>query len=466
MSIQTQTWEAQTAASRRLAEQARRMFPDGVSSPVRGGRAFDPYPFYVARGEGAYLVDEDGNRYVDTVMGFGPVILGHAHPEVTSAVKAQAERGLLYGTCTALEVEVAERIRAMVPSAELIRFVPSGTEATMHAIRVARGFTGKPKILKFEGHYHGNHDQVLVSITPPLEAAGHERDPVKIPAGSGIPEAAYAHTLLAVWNDLEAIERLIRCHRHELAAIISEPVMANKGFIPADPGYLQALQRLCKENDVMFILDEVITGFRMAPGGAQEVWGLQPDLSTFAKAMANGAPMGAFAGRREVMNVLEDGKVRHAGTYNASPICLAAARATLDVLRRSSGAAYTYLRSIGEQLMGGLRDIAARLDLPVLVQGAGSMLQIYFTHHPSIRTYRQALAADRALFSRFAHGMIRRGIFVHPDNFEHWFLSLAHTDREIAVILEGAEAVLRDLKAEGAIGVRTKGKSVHVGTEG
>lgn len=450
MAVQMSTWGTRTAASGRLAERARRVFPDGVNSPVRGGRTFDPYPFYVARGEGAHLFDEDGNRYIDTVMAFGPVILGHAHPEVTAAVAAQAERGLLFGTCTALEVEVGERLQAMVPSAELIRFVPSGTEATMHAIRVARGFTGKPKILKFEGHYHGNHDQVLISVTPPLEAAGSEASPVRIPAGSGIPEEHYAHTLLAVWNDLDALERVIRRHRHELAAVITEPIMANKGFIPPDPDYLRTLQSLCRENDVLFILDEVITGFRLAPGGAQETFNLQPDLSTFAKAMANGAPIGAFVGRRDVMRVLESGKVRHAGTYNASPLCLAAAAATLDVLQRDGGQVYRRLDALGGRLIQGLREVVTRLDIPVLVQGMGSMLQLYITRLPKIRTYREAVASHRALFSRFAHGMILRGVFVHPDVFEHWFVSDAHTEADIAQILEAAEEVLGGLKQQGA----------------
>lgn len=450
MGMREKVWTSRTAASAAWADRALRVLPDGVSSPVRGRGVFSPYPLYMVRGEGSRLVDVDGNQYVDTVMGFGPVILGHAHAEVTRAVQEQAARGLLYGTCTPLEVEVAERVVAMVPSVEMVRFVPSGTEATMHALRVARGYTGKPKILKFEGHYHGNHDQVLVSVTPPLEAAGAERSPVPIPVGSGIPPEHTAHTLVAIWNDLEQAERVIRRHRHELAAVITEPVMANKGFIPPDPGYLQGLERICRENDVLFILDEVITGFRMAPGGAQQVYGLHPDLSTFAKAMANGAPLGAFGGSREVMAVLEGGKVRHAGTYNASPLALAAARATLDVLASEDGAVYRHLHRVGEQLRGGLREIAARHGAPLVVQGEGSMLQVYVTRASRVRTYREALATDRAAFSRFAHQMIQRGVFVHPDVFEHWFLSAAHTDADVGLILEAADEVVRALRDEAA----------------
>jgi glutamate-1-semialdehyde 2,1-aminomutase len=442
---QQDTWETRTPTSRALTERARAVLPDGVSSPVRGAGTFEPYPFYVNGAEGAYLTDVDGNRYVDTVMGFGPVILGHAHPAVTEAVIEQAKKGLIYGTCLELEIEVAELFTGMVPTAELVRFVPSGTEATMHAIRLARGFTGRNKILKFEGHYHGNHDQVLVSVTPPLEVAGTETSPVRIPSGSGIPEEYYHHTLVAVWNVVEAVEKLIDDHGHELAAVITEPIMANKGFIPPNPGYLRRLQELCREKDILFILDEVITGFRLARGGAQEAFDLSPDLSTFAKAMGNGVPIGAFTGRRDIMSALEKGRVRHAGTYNAAPLCLAASKATMVELARDNGAVYLRLEQLGTKTMEGLREIAQRLQVPLVVQGAGSMFQVYFTERKTITTYRESMETDRKMFSKFAHEMIRRGVFVHPDVFEHWFLSAAHTDVEVAKILEAAEASLRSL---------------------
>ena len=432
-------WTDRTPTSRRWFERARALIPEGSSSPVRAGRVFDPYPFFVDHAEGAYLFDVDGNRYLDTLMGFGPVILGHAHPAVTEAVAGQAAKGLIYGASTPLEVQVAETIVDMVPSADLVRFAPSGTEATMHAIRVARGFTGKPGILKFEGHYHGNHDQVLVSVNTSLEEGGPASNPVKVPVGTGIPVEHQAHTTVAVWNDLEAVERLIRANRHTLAAVITEPIMANKGFIPPADGYLRGLQRVCRENDVLFALDEVITGFRLARGGAQEVFGLEPDLSTFAKAVANGAPMALFTGRREVMAVLEGGRVRHAGTYNASPICLAAARATLAELNKDDGAVYGRLEATGSALRAGLQEIMDRHGVPARVQGMGSMLQAFFTDLPKVGTYREALRSDLALFSRFAHQMIRRGVFVHPDGFEHWFVSAAHGEREVGLILDSAD---------------------------
>jgi glutamate-1-semialdehyde 2,1-aminomutase len=419
-------------------ERAGHVLPDGVSSPVRGAAVFPPYPFYVARGEGAWIEDVDGNRYIDTVLAFGPVLLGHGHPAVAKAVAEQAAAGMVFGTCTPLEVEVGEAFTRMVPAADLVRFVPSGTEATMHAIRVARGYTGKPKFLKFEGHYHGNHDQVLVSVSTPVGMAGTEADPVRLPVGSGIPPEHYEHTLVAVWNDVEAVERLIRRRRGELAAVITEPIMANKGFIPPATDYLAGLQQICRDNDVLFILDEVITGFRLGPGGAQEAFGLRPDLSTFAKAMGNGMPIGAFTGRREVMSVLEGGKVRHAGTYNAAPIALAAAKATLEELSADGGAVYGRMNALGDRLREGLQGVFDGAGVPARVQGMGSMLQVYFTDLDDVRTYRDFARVDEGLFSRWAREMILRGVFVHPDGQEHIFLSAAHTEEDVARIITAA----------------------------
>jgi glutamate-1-semialdehyde 2,1-aminomutase len=440
-------WEAGTRKSAALFERAQKVLPGGVSSPVRGASVWRPYPVYIERGEGAHVIDADGNRYIDAVMGLGPIILGHGHPAVAEAVAEQAHRGSVFATCSPLEVEVAEQICAMVPSADQVRFTSTGTESTMHALRLARGYTGKAKILKFEGHFHGNHDQVLVSVTPPLEAVGSAADPVVIPNGSGIPPEHYATTLVAVWNDVEAIERVVRRHRDELAAVIVEPVMANKGFIGPEPGYLEALRTITRDNDVLLIMDEVITGFRFGPGGAQETWGIDPDLSTFAKAMANGAILGAFTGKREIMSLLADGSVRHAGTYNAALGPLAAARATLTELVSDDGRVYRHLEHLGDRLMAGLREAIAATDAPAIVQGRASMLQLYFTSRERIRDYRETGDVDHERFMDFADAMIRRGVLVHPDPFEHWFLSAAHTDADIDRIVEAAEDSLRSVMA-------------------
>jgi glutamate-1-semialdehyde 2,1-aminomutase len=392
------------------------------------------------------VTDVDGNRYVDVIMGLGPVVLGHNEPSVVAAIAEQAAGGSVFATCTPLEVEVAETFCRMVPGADMVRFTSSGTESTMHAMRLARGFTGKNKILKFEGHFHGNHDHVLVSVTPPLDQAGPADAPARVPVGRGIPPEHYEHTLIAVWNDLEAVERVIRAQRHDLAAVITEPVMANKGFIAPEPGFLQGLREITRANDVLLILDEVITGFRFAPGGAQEVYGVLPDLATFAKAMANGASIGAFAGRRDIMALLADMTVRHAGTYNAALVPLAATRATLARLQANANEAYRVLEARGRRLIDGLRAAIAATGEQAIVQGTGSMLQLYFTPAARIRNYRETASVDHDRFIRFAHEMIARGVMLHPDPFEHWFLSTAHTEADIDTVVAAAEDSLRALR--------------------
>lgn len=441
------SWEAATPRSRALFERAQRVLPGGVNSPVRGTSSFRPYPVYLERGDGAHVVDVDGNRYVDVIMGLGPVVLGHNEPSVVRAIAEQVAHGQVFATCSPLEVEVAETFCSMVPAADMVRFTSSGTESTMHALRLARGFTGRNKILKFEGHFHGNHDQVLLSVTPPLDKVGPEAAPARLPVGRGIPESHYEHTVLAVWNDLDAVERVIRQHKGDLAAVITEPVMANKGFIPPEPGFLQGLREITRANDVLLILDEVITGFRFAPGGAQEHFGVTPDLATFAKAMANGATIGAFAGRRDIMALLGDMTVRHAGTYNAAMVPLAAARATLARLTANDNEAYRVLAARGQRLIDGLRQAIAATGEEAIVQGMGSMLQLYFTRAERIRSYRETAGMDHERFLAFAHEMIARGVMLHPDPFEHWFLSTAHTDADIDLIVAAAEDSMRALPA-------------------
>lgn len=440
------SWEEATPRSRELFRRAQQVLPGGINSPVRGTSCYEPYPIYLDRGEGCHVVDVDGHNYVDLIMGLGPVILGHAHPAVTKAITDQAHRGSVFATCVPLEVEVAEQMCRMVPSLEMVRFTNSGTESTMHAIRLARGYTGKEKILKFEGHFHGNHDQVLVSVTPPLSAVGSASSPNRIPVGSGIPYEHYVHTLVAVWNDIEALERVIKAHRHELAAVIVEPIMANKGFIPPNEGYLKALREITRANDILLIMDEVITGFRLAPGGAQQYYEIDADLATYAKAMGNGATIGAFGGSREIMTLLSNAEVRHAGTYNGALGPLAATKATLAELSANGNRAYEVLNQRGEDVIRGLEQIIDRSGIPAIVQGGGSMLQLFFTQTKRITSYRETHDVDHELFQRFAHGMIARGVMVHPDAFEHWFLSTAHQKDDIGSILDAAENTIRTLR--------------------
>jgi glutamate-1-semialdehyde 2,1-aminomutase len=431
------SWEDATPTSRDLFERASRVLPGGVLSPVRGVSAFDPYPIYMDRGEGAYLFDVDGNRYVDLVLGLGPIILGHNAPSVVEAVREQVGRGSLFGTCTPLEIEVAERMCRMAPGIEMVRFTNSGTESTMHAMRLARGFTGRPNILKFEGHFHGNHDQVLLNISPPFRPNGEQIVPY--PVGRGIPPAHYSAMVLGAWNDVDAVARIIEQHKDDLAAVMLEPIMANKGFIPPEPGYLEALRELTESNGMLLILDEVVTGFRLAQGGAQEFFSIRADLVTYAKAMANGATIGAFGGRSEIMRLLGTMEVRHAGTYNGGLVPLAAARATLGELATDDGAAYRHLDRLGEQLRSGLRAAISRHGVNAIVQGAASMMQLYFTPRSKIRDYQETRDLDGASYRRFANEMISRGVLIHPDPYEHWFLSTAHTSADIDYVLAAAD---------------------------
>lgn len=431
------SWEEATPTSARLFERAARVLPGGVLSPVRGSSAFEPYPIYMERGKGAYLFDVDGNRYVDLVLGLGPIILGHDHPAVVAAVQEQVARGSLFATCTPLEIDVAERICAMVPTLELVRFTNSGTESTMHAMRLARGFTGRPNILKFEGHFHGNHDQVLLNINPPFRASGEQI--TAFPVGRGIPAAHYSTMVIGAWNDIDAAASVIEKHRDDLAAVILEPIMANKGFIPPEPGYLEALREITARHGVLLIFDEVVTGFRLRPGGAQQLFGIDADLATYAKAMANGATIGAFGGRADIMRLLGTYEVRHAGTYNGGLVPLASARATLDKLAANGGAAYDTLDQLGHQLRTGLREVIARHGLSAIVQGTGSMMQLYFTPRERIRDYQDTRDLDGGRYRRFATEMISRGVLIHPDPYEHWFLSTAHTTDDIEYVVSAAD---------------------------
>ena len=335
----------------------------------------------------------------------------------------------------------------MAPGIEMVRFTNSGTESTMHAMRLARGFTGRPNILKFEGHFHGNHDQVLLNINPPFRPNGEEIAP--LPVGRGIPPAHYSSMILAPWNDIDAVTSVIEEHKDDLAAVILEPIMANKGFVPPEPGYLEALREVTARNGVLLIFDEVVTGFRLRAGGAQELFSIRADLVTYAKAMANGATIGAFGGRGDIMRLLGTMEVRHAGTYNGGLVPLAAARATLDELASDGAAAYRELDRLGEQLRDGLRAIIARHGQSAIVQGTGSMMQLYFTSRERIRHYQDLIDLDGPRYRRFADEMIGRGVLIHPDPYEHWFLSTAHTSADIDAVLAAADGSMAEV-ASGA----------------
>ncbi len=437
-----------TGKSKALFDRALQVMIEGGSSPSRGPANYGDYPLFIQRGEGSHIYDVDGNRYVDWMMAYGALPLGHAHPRIVEAVSEAVASGTLFAAATEIEVEVAELIQQLVPSAERVRFANTGTEAAMAAIRLARGYTGKPKFIKFEGHYHGWYDDFLVNTHPhPLVSLGHRHDPIKIADSSGLNRRALEDTIVVPWNDLPAVERAIDTHRGQIAAVITEGIMGNMGVIPPEPGYLHGLRDLTHDNGILLILDETVTGFRIAAGGCQEHYGIRPDISTFGKAMGAGLPVAGFVGRADIMEALEWGGVLHYGTQNASRVGLYAARASLRELLRDDGAALRHTWRIGEKLCQGLRDLFEETGAKAIVQNVGPMLQIMFTDQPAIRNYRQFCAhVDRARYQRFALALFEHGVYMTPSAALHSIVSLAHTDEDVSFTLEAARKALADVE--------------------
>lgn len=424
---------------------ARQLIPGGGSSNAQSYPTYDPYPLTFRNGAGSKLWDVDGNQYIDYLLGFGPLILGHCHPRVLEAVKAQLDRGLQYAMLDELQVKLAEKIHAMVPNAEMVRFSMTGAEATMHAIRIARGYTGRDKIIKFEGHYHGAHDYVLVNIIgSPQSALGSEVSPYKVRAGPGIPDDTIKNTIVLPWNNVELLEKAVQRHAHELAAVIMEPVMMDIGIAPPEEGYLEAVREITLKHDVVLIFDEVITGFRLAPGGAQEHFGVKADLACFAKALGGGFPISAITGKKEIFEQVSTGKIMHAGTFNGNPVCCAAAYATLTELTRNGGESYRRMNKIGTMLQNGLGKVAATSEANLIVQGlAQGGVQIFFTPLKRIMNYRDFLTCDGEKYTRYHKQMLKRGILFHPLQYEHLFVSTAHTEEDIEKTLKAAQESLK-----------------------
>jgi glutamate-1-semialdehyde 2,1-aminomutase len=433
-----------TEKSRRLYERTRNVLIEASSSSSRGPASFGKYPLFMERAQGSRIYDVDGNEYIDWMMAFGALPLGHAHPEVVEALAAAASSGAHFATATGVELEVAEMIQTIVPNAERVRFANTGTEAMMAAIRLARGVTGRPKILKFEGHYHGWYDDVLLSssVVPP-SALGLRSDPVRIPDSSGLRPTALADTIVVPWNDLVALERALENHRGQVAAIISEGIMANMGVIPPDEGYLLGLQNLARANGILFILDETVTGFRIAPGGCQEYYKLAPDLVTFGKALGCGLPVAALVGRAEPMQALEWGGVLHYGTHNGSRIGMFAARANLGVLTRDNHRSFRHTWQMAEKLCTGLRDLLAKAGSKAIVQNVGPMFQLMFTNQAEIRDYRSFCRhVDREAFQKFVLSLFPLGVYASPAATLHSIVTLAHTEQDVELTLQAASTVL------------------------
>ena len=429
MSFDARSSPSDANTTAQLWARAQQVLPGGVNSPVRSFKSVGGDPFFVERGEGAWLVDTEGRRYVDYIMSWGPLVLGHAHPVITEALQAQLQRGTSYGAPTAAEVEMAERLVRMVPGLEMVRLVNSGTEATMSALRVARGYTGRSRFLKFTGCYHGHADPFLV-------AAGSGVATLGLPNSPGVPEEAVRDTALLPFNDLDQVRSLFQERGEEFAAIILEPVMGNAGLIPPEPGFLEGLREVASEYGAVLIFDEVMTGFRVARGGAQERYGVTPDLTTLGKVIGGGLPVGAFGGRREIMEqVAPVGPVYQAGTLSGNPLATAAGNAQLAWLEENDP--WPQWEAYGTELVEGMLEALTEAGIPASGRVLGSMWGVFF-HPGPVRSFEEAQEADTQRFAAFHREMLHRGVFLAPSPFEAGFLSIMHGREELDLTLSVA----------------------------
>jgi len=422
--------------SRSLFERSTQLFPGGVNSPVRAFRAVGGTPPFIASGKGARVVDADGRSYLDFVSSWGPLILGHADDQVVAAISAAASRGSTFGAPTESEVELGSLIVQAMPSIERLRFVSSGTEATMSALRVARAYTGRTKILKFDGGYHGHSDALLVS-------AGSGALTLGVPSSAGVPASWAAETLTVPYNDLASVEAAFQRFPGQIAAVIVEPVAGNMGVVPPAAGFLEGLRARCTEQGAVLIFDEVITGFRVAPGGAQELFGARPDLTCLGKIIGGGLPVGAFGGRADIMALLApEGPVYQAGTLSGNPVAMAAGAVTLRRLR--DPACYQRLEAPGARLADGIATAAAGAEVPVRVQRVGSMLTPFFYAHEVVDEV-SARKSDTSAYARFFQALLQRGVYPPPSQYEAWFVSLAHTEQDIDSVFEAIATAFHEV---------------------
>jgi glutamate-1-semialdehyde 2,1-aminomutase len=419
-----------------LYQKALELIPGGVNSPVRAFKAIGIAPTFVVRAKGAKIWDVDGNEYIDYVGSWGPMIMGHAHPKVVAALREAIPRGTSFGAPTPLEVELAAKVKKAFPSMELVRMVSSGTEAGISAIRVARGYTRRDKILKFEGCYHGHGDSLLVK-------AGSGATTFGIPDSLGVPEDLAKHTLTAAYNDLEGVRNLVNQYPDQIACIIVEPIAGNMGVVLPENGFLQGLREICNEKGIVLLFDEVISGFRAAFGGAQEVFGIKADLTCLGKIIGGGLPVGAYGGKREIMEKVSPlGGVYQAGTLSGNPLAMAAGIATLDLLKTKK--LYQDLAQKASYLSDGISKLARERDIPVCVNHTTGMLTVFFAEGP-IRDYQTAKTSDTKRFAQFFIEMMNQGIYLPPSQFEAWFISLAHTQKDLDRTLEACEEAFKKI---------------------
>ncbi|MAD53853.1 glutamate-1-semialdehyde 2,1-aminomutase [Idiomarina sp. UBA3162] len=425
--------------SEQLFTQAQISIPGGVNSPVRAFNGVGGSPIFIERADGAYMFDADGQRYIDYVGSWGPMILGHNNQVVLDATITAAQRGLSFGTPTEVEITMAEKIRELVPSIEKVRMVNSGTEATMTAIRLARGYTGRDKILKFEGNYHGHADALLVK-------AGSGALTLGVPNSPGIPEDFAKHTLTVEYNNIDSVKDIFAQYGDQIACIIVEPVAGNMNCIPPVPGFLEGLRDICDEYSSVLIFDEVMSGFRAAPGGAQERYNVTPDLTTLGKVIGGGMPVGAFGGKKEVMDhIAPTGPVYQAGTLSGNPVAMSAGLAALSQL--SQEGLYEQLYARVDQLLDGMQQLADEAGIPFTTNRAGSMFGFFFTKEKQVTSYKQATECNMAHFKAFYHSMLKQGVYLAPSAFEGGFMSAAHSEQDIEDTLAAAKIAFSELPA-------------------
>ncbi|MCX7822369.1 MAG: glutamate-1-semialdehyde 2,1-aminomutase [Syntrophobacterales bacterium] len=421
-------------------ERAKRVLPGGVNSPVRSARAVGTHPLFIREAKGAWIWDEDGNRYIDYVCSWGPLILGHSHPKVVEAIKEAAERGTSYGIPCKLEVEMAEQVVKMVPSIEVVRFVNSGTEAVMSAIRLARAVTGRKKIIKFDGCYHGHVDALLVKAGSGVATFG-------MPASAGVPEEVVAQTIVLPYNDLEAVRSAMELHGKEIAAIIVEPVAGNMGVVPPVDGFLRGLRELCEAQGALLIFDEVITGFRLTQGGAQQYYGVYPDITCLGKIIGGGLPVGAYGASVEIMaHVAPDGQMYQAGTLSGNPLAMAAGLTTLRILEVEG--IYEELNEKAAYLERGLKEVAENRGVTITVQRVGSMGCGFFTDR-SVKNFDEVKTCNTEAYGVFFRAMLDKGVYLAPSQFEAFFVSYAHTMEDLDKTIEAAHYALKKVLESG-----------------
>jgi glutamate-1-semialdehyde 2,1-aminomutase len=422
--------------SNELFQKAQKILPGGVDSPVRAFRAVGGQPLFIEKGKGPYLYDVDGNRYIDYVLSWGPLILGHANPEVVAAIKQAAEWGTSYGAPSPLELELAQLVQKFMPGIEMLRFVNSGTEATMTALRLARAYTKRNKIVKFEGCYHGHADLLLVQAGSGVATLG-------LPDSPGVPPATVQDTLVARYNDLELVRQLFQTYPEGIAAVIVEPVAGNMGVVPPQDRFLQGLRQITTEYGALLIFDEVMTGFRVHPGGAQTLYSVQPDLTTLGKVIGGGLPVGAYGGKAEIMSLIAPvGPVYQAGTLSGNPLAMSAGIATLKALERPG--VWDTLEALSHKLTVGIGQAAKDAGIPVWQNRVGTMFATFFTENP-VQDWPSAKDSDTGLFSRFFRGMLEKGVYLAPSQFEAGFISTMHDDSVIDATLEASRNVFKTL---------------------